>query len=247
MDKLIEKFEKVKDSKDPDEINDFLIEFGSNPKKEHLFIVDYFIENYNPVIYRQIKLNLIYFIGQVGIEQSLNDKYLDFLIKEYYSSDRWVRSEIISTLYKIANHTTFSENIFDILKYAILDDYLPISLNAMKVLLLYENIPNETFKKIFKLFQTPDSTLQEQISKVLQKFIKNEYHLFELLNESENYRILTKKSFRFLLITFFNSAMSLSNLESFRELIENSEWEINNRKIILNEIDTYQKLLLRTA
>ncbi|MFX1340258.1 MAG: hypothetical protein ACFFDK_16735 [Promethearchaeota archaeon] len=247
MDELTEKFEKIKKSKDPDEINDFLIDIGNNPKSEHLIIIEYFIENYDSVLYSQIKLNLIYILGQIGLNQSLNNKYLDFLIEEYFSSDRWIRNEILSALYKIANRTKLSKKVFDILKYAILDDYLPISINATKALLLYENIPNDTFKKIFRLLQTQDVSLQDQISNVLKKFIKNEYHLYELLNDSENYRIFTKKAFRFLLLTFFNSAMSLSNLESFRKLIESSKWDINNKKIFINEIDTYQKILLRNT
>jgi hypothetical protein len=39
--------------------------------------------------------------------------------------------------------------------------------------------------------------------------------------------------------------MSLSNLESFRDLLENSEWEIDYKEMFFNEIDTYEKLLLR--
>lgn len=244
--KMTQKFKEIKNSKDPDKINDILIELGNNPREEHLLIIEYFIKNYDPMIYNQIKLNLIYLIGQIGIKQSLNDKYLDFLIKEFYSSDRWTRNEILSSLNKIANHTKLSEKVFNILKYAILDDYLPISINAMKAIKLFENIPDDTFKKIFRLLQTSDLTLQDQISKVLKKFIKSEDHLFGLLNDSENYMIFTKKAFRFLLLTFFDSAMSLSNLESFRELLERSEWEINHKKMFLNEIDTYQKLLLRS-
>ena len=245
MSNLTERFEEIKDSKDPDIINDFLIELGRYPKKEHLAIIDYFIENYDPVRFSQIKLNLIFNIGEIGIEQSLDNKYIDFLIDEYYSSDRWVRNEILSTLNKIANHTKFPVQIFEILKYAILDDYLPISINAMKAIMHYENIADDSFKKIFKLLRTSDLKLQDQISNVLKKFIKNEYRLFELLTDSDNYKSFNKKALRSLLIIYFDSAMSLSNLESFRKLLENSEWEIDYKEMFFNEIDTYEKLLLR--
>ncbi len=246
MGKLIEKFEKIKASKDSDEINTFLIELGNNPKKEYLAIIDYFVENYNPEIFSQIKLNLIYTLGQIGMEQSLDDKYLNFLIEHYYSSDRWVRNEILSAINKIANHIQLSEEIFNMLEYALLDEYLPISINALKAMLLYETIPINTFKKFFKLLQNPDVALQDLISSVLKKFIRNEEHLYELLNAAEIYQMFTKKAFRFLLLTFFNSAMSVSKLESFRELFESSEWENEYKVMFLNEIDIYQKLLLKS-
>ena len=245
MDNLTKKFEEIKDSKDPDVINDFLIELGKYPKKDHLSILDYFIENYDPVIFNQIKLNVIFNIGEIGIEQSLDNKYIDFLIEEYYSSDRWVRNEILSTLNKIANHTKLPVQIFETLKYAMLDDYLPISINAMKVIMHYENIADDSFKKIFNLLRTSDLKLQDQISNVLKKFIKNESRLFELLTDCNNYKSFNKKALRSLLIIYFNSAMSLSNLESFRKLLENSEWEIDYKEMFFNEIDTYEKLLLR--
>ena len=246
MGKLTEKFEKIKTSKDSDEINDFLIELGNNPKQEYLVMIDYFMENYNPEIFSQIKLNLIYTLGQIGMQQSLDNKYLDFLIEHYYSSDRWVRNEILSAINKIANHIQLSKEIFSILEYAIIDEYLPISMNALKAILLYETIPINTFKKLFKVLQNPDVKLQDHISNVLKKFVKNEEHLYELLNVAGNYQIFTKKTFRFLLLIYFNSAMSLNNLESFRESIESSEWENEYKVMFLNELDTYQKLLLKS-
>ena len=138
------------------------------------------------------------------------------------------------------------DKILAILKYAIIDEYLPIALSAMKTIIYYESIPDQLFKYIFKALQTSDLKLNDQISIVLQKFIKNASHLFELLNYSQNYIMFNKKAFRSLLLAFFNSALSLSNLESFRELLENSEWEFNYKEMCLREIDTYQKLLLRS-
>ena len=245
MKKLTEKFENIKKSKDPEEINDFLIELGNNPAAEYLSILDFFIEDFNPEIFNQIKLNLIFNIGEIGKLQGLDNKYLDFLIKEYYSSDRWIRNEIICTLSKIASQIKLPEKFLEILKYAIIDDYLPIAINAMKTLIYYDDIPNELFKNLFKVLQTSDSDLNDQISKVLLKFIHNENRLFELLNASENYKILNKKAIRALLIIFFSSAISMENLDLFKDLLTKSEWESKYKKAFFNEIEVYEKLLLR--
>ena len=245
MKKLTEKFENIKKSKDPEEINDFLIELGNNPAAEYLSILDFFIEDFNPEIFKQIKLNLIFNIGEIGKLQGLDNKYLDFLIKEYYSSDRWIRNEIICTLSKIASQIKLPEKFLEILKYAIIDDYLPIAINAMKTLIYYDDIPNELFKNLFKVLQTSDSDLNDQISKVLLKFIHNENRLFELLNASENYKILNKKAIRALLIIFFSSAISMENLDLFKDLLTKSEWESKYKKAFFNEIEVYEKLLLR--
>lgn len=245
MKKFTEKFENIKKSKDPEEINDFLIELGNNPAAEYLSILDFFIEDFNPEIFKQIKLNLIFNIGEIGKLQGLDNKYLDFLIKEYYSSDRWIRNEIICTLSKIASQIKLPEKFLEILKYAIIDDYLPIAINAMKTLIYYDDIPNELFKNLFKVLQTSDSDLNDQISKVLLKFIHNENRLFELLNASENYKILNKKAIRALLIIFFSSAISMENLDLFKDLLTKSEWESKYKKAFFNEIEVYEKLLLR--
>ncbi len=245
MKKFTEKFENIKKSKDPEEINDFLIELGNNPAAEYLSILDFFIEDFNPEIFNQIKLNLIFNIGEIGKLQGLDNKYLDFLIKEYYSSDRWIRNEIICTLSKIASQIKLPEKFLEILKYAIIDDYLPIAINAMKTLIYYDDIPNELFKNLFKVLQTSDSDLNDQISKVLLKFIHNENRLFELLNASENYKILNKKAIRALLIIFFSSAISMENLDLFKDLLTKSEWESKYKKAFFNEIEVYEKLLLR--
>ena len=245
MKKFTEKFENIKKSKDPEEINDFLIELGNNPAAEYLSILDFFIEDFNPEIFNQIKLNLIFNIGEIGKSQGLDNKYLDFLIKEYYSSDRWIRNEIICTLSKIASQIKLPEKFLEILKYAIIDDYLPIAINAMKTLIYYDDIPNELFKNLFKVLQTSDSDLNDQISKLLLKFIHNENRLFELLNASENYKILNKKAIRALLIIFFSSAISMENLDLFKDLLTKSEWESKYKKAFFNEIEVYEKLLLR--
>jgi len=82
----------------------------------------------------------------------------------------------------------------------------------------------------------------ELSTNILRKSIKNENTLVDLLNSFENYKILNKKGIRSILLIYFNS---LDSLESFRKLILKSKWDISYKEMFLNEIDDYQRLLLK--
>lgn len=245
MDDLIKKFEKVKESRDSEEINDFLIDLGRDPKREYLKILDFFIEKPNRELFNKIKLNIIYILGELGSVIEIDKKHYDFLIEEYFISDRWIRNEILSAFNKIGNKMKSPQKLLNILKYAIIDDYLPIAINGMKTLLHFENISDDLFENLFKALKIQDSELMDQTSKVINKFIISEAVLFDKLTTLHNYRNFDKKSIRLLLILFFNSIIKLHNLESFRELVKNSEWESKDKENFLTEIDVYEKLLLK--
>ena len=245
MEEIIKNFENIKNSKDSDIINDFLVNIGRDPKREYLSILDFFIDSHDLEVFNKIKINLIYILGELGAFTIIDDKYINFLIGEYFISDRWIRNEIVSAFSKIGNRTKLPKRILDILKYAIIDDYLPIVINGMKSLLYFDNIPDDLLRNLFRTLKIQDSELNKELSKVIKKFFINEILLFEKLSVLDNYKNFDKKSIRSLIIIFFNSVISLKNLESFRDLIKRSEWENRYKEMFLDEINVYEKLLLR--
>ena len=66
--------------------------------------------------------------------------------------------------------------------------------------------------------------------------------LFNLLNTLDNYKILKSRAVRSLLLIQFKSIM---NLESFREMILNSKWDEDYKKIYLDEIDTFERIFVK--
>ena len=245
MEEITKTFENIKNSKDSDIINDFLVNIGRDPKREYLSILDFFIDNHDLEVFNKIKINLIYILGELGAFTIIDDKYINFLIGEYFISDRWIRNEIVSAFSKIGNRTKLPKRILDILKYAIIDDYLPIVINGMKSLLYFDNIADDLLRNLFRTLKSQDSELNKELSKVMKKFFINEILLFEKLSVLDNYKNFDKKSIRSLIIIFFNSVISLKNLESFRDLIKRSEWENRYKEMFLDEINVYEKLLLK--
>ena len=102
MENLEKEFKKIKDSDNSDEINDFLIKIGKDPQLAFISFLNHFIEHPKKVFYENIKMNLIYDLGQIGRIIDLEDSYIDYLINEYYKSDRWIRNEIILVFNKIS-------------------------------------------------------------------------------------------------------------------------------------------------
>ena len=102
MENLEKKFEKIKISDNLDEINDFLTEISKFARIGALEYLNYFIKNKTSEVYNHIKINLIYALGEVGKIMKLDNIHIDFLISEYYRSDRWIRNEIILAFNKIA-------------------------------------------------------------------------------------------------------------------------------------------------
>jgi hypothetical protein len=236
-----EKFNRVKNSKDPEEIDDFLIEIGRNPQLNYLSFIEYFIENCDPPLFHKIKLNLIYALGEVAKLKQIPDKFTSFLIREYNGSDRWVRGEVIKTFEKLSYHTVLDESVIKLLGIASNEDYLPISINALHILSKrIPSIPRTILRNILNAFNSSNSDLRELASEVLTKIVKNEEELFEALLHNNNYKILKKNAIRSLLVIYFKSR---SSIESFRQKIIESKIESLHKDIILSEIKTYKSIL----
>jgi len=240
MELINKSFEKIKKTRKPEEINNFLHKLSKKPIEEYLIFLDFFIKNLEKQIFDKIKLNLIFLLGEIGKSTPLQQDYIEFIFNSYYVSDRWIRNEIIQTIDKISTQSKLSEKIIELIGYAINDEYPPIRSNALKVLLKLEELPN--VKNIFQVLNSKDSEIVENGLEVLIKFIPNSARLFDSLNSSNNYKILKIKAIRTVLLICFNS---LIYLESLRDMILKSSWESNYKEIYLKEIDTYERILLK--
>ena len=238
---LEEQFNRVINSKDPEEIDDFLIEIGRNPQIKYLTFIEYFIENCDKSLFQKIKLNLIYALGEIGKLKTIPDKYTRFLIREYNGSDRWVRGEVIKTFEKLSSNTILDDSVIKLLGIASNEDYLPNSINALNILSKrIRNIPRTILRNIFNVINSSDSDLRESASGVLTKIVRNEEELFESLLQNDNYKILKKNAIRSLLVIYLKSIFSI---ESFRQKIIESKIESLHKDIILDEIKTYKSIL----
>ncbi len=237
-----ELFEKAIKSNDTEEILDFLMVLNKSIKKEYLPFIRFFMDNLDDHILEKVKLNLIHLMGELGKEIPLTNTYMDFLRNNYFTSDRWVRNEIIIALNKIATQEKLSTNIFEVLRYAIHDDYISIKMNALKLLLTFDALPDFVIINILRALKRFDLEIIEPITNVLQKFVQNEKHLFDLLNADDNYKTLSKKTFRTIIIACFDSVMVV---ESFREIISKSKWDDEIKESFLSEIETFERILLK--
>ena len=238
---LEEKFNRVKNSKDPEELDDFLIEMGRYPQVKYLSFIEYFIENCDPPLFHKIKLNLIYALGEIGKLKQIPDKFISFLIREYNGSDRWIRGEVIKSFEKLSSNTILDDSVIKLLGMASNEEYLPISINALNILSRrIRNIPRTILRNILNAFNSSNSDLRELASEVLTKIVKNEEELFEALLHNNNYKILKKNAIRSLLVIYFKSR---SSIESFRQKIIESKIESLHKDIILSEIKTYKSIL----
>lgn len=238
---LEEKFNRVKKSKNSEEIDDFLIEIGRNPQINYLSFIEYFIENCDPPLFHKIKLNLIYALGEVGKLEKIPVKFSKFLISEYNESDRWVRGEVIKTFEKLSSNTILDGSVIKLLGMASNEEYLPISINALHILSKrMVRAPKSILRNILNAFNSSNSDLRELASEVLIKIVKNEEELFEALLHNNNYKILKKNAIRSLLVIYFKSR---SSIESFRQKIIESKIESLHKDIILSEIKTYKSIL----
>ena len=239
MELLKNNFEELKD---PEEINGFLIKLSKNPIKEDLKYLKHFIDNLDAPIFEKIKLNLIFLLGEIGKSIPLEDIYLKFLLEAYYTSDRWIRNEIIQAIGKISKKTEIKDNVIKLIGYAVNDDYTPIKVNALKTLLDFGDLPLFIRRNVFQALNSKDSELEAFCVKVLDKFLPDFNQLFDSLNYSENYKILKPKAIVALMLVYFESPL---NLESFRQKVSASSWDEDHKEIYLKEIDMYEKILLK--
>ena len=235
-------FDDIKDSNNPDIINDFIIKLSENPKEEHLQYLKYLIDNLDTQILDKITLNLIYMLGELGNLTSLGETYLNFIHETYLHSDRWVRNEIIQAINKISKKSHLNEKIILLIGSALNDDYAPIKINTLKVLLNLKQVPDFIFTNIFYVLNSKDSEVLEGCRRVLETIHLETHKLFDLLNNLDNYKILKLRAIRSLLLIQFKSII---NLESFREIIGSSKWDNSFKENYLKEIDTFQRILIK--
>jgi len=244
MKKIIQ---NIIESKNPDEINEWLIEIGKQPEEIKISEIKQVIKKKSAEsIFPKILLNLAWILGEISDKAPLDDDLIELLIEKFYKSDRWVRNEIIKTFQKFSNNYSnqefFMESILNLLGNAIFDDYQPIALNSLKALLNYSDLPSQIIAKIFKLLKKEDKEISNQAVLILRKFINSEESLVEFLNEHQIYIDLNPKAIRNILLGWFQNII---RLESFRDAILNAKWQKDKKDLFLKEIDVYQKILIR--
>lgn len=242
MELLNNNFEEIKRVNDPDIINDFLIKLSKDPNKDYLIYINYLLNNLEAQILNKVKLNIIFLIGEIGGLTNLNDRFLIFLIETYYISDRWIRNEIIQAIEKISTNSDITEKVIELVGNAVNDDYSPIRVNALRVILNLKEFPSGLRRNIFQTLNLKDSELERYCIQILDKFLPDFNQLTNSLNNSDNYKILKPYTIRILLLVYFRSPL---NLESFRQKISNSNWENEYKEIYLKEIGTYERILLK--
>jgi hypothetical protein len=242
MERIKFKFEEIKSSCIPEQINDFLVELSNDPISEYLDYIDYFIENLDPQIFKRIKINIFFLLGEIGTIISLPDKYLSLMEKEYYLSDRWLRNEIIQAIQKVSKNKDLNEETIELISNALNDEYTIIVLNTLKLLLNFKILPDKILKSFIRLMNSRDSELLDACRRVFEKYPQYPEKIFHILSSDNNYKFLKPRGIRSLILIQIGS---IFNIESFRELVINSKWEKNYIDIFLKELDTFEKILLK--
>lgn len=233
---------KIRNTTNPQEINNILIELSKKPNVKLLAIIDYLLDSLPIPMLEKVKMNLIFLLGGIGNISILNQKYLNFLIENYYNSDRWVRNEIIQAFLQILQYHEYNNEILEILNYALNEDYTPIKRSALNVLMLFKRLPKIELKTLLRVLDTDNSEIVEKGIIILKKFIQNRNDLFGLLNTSKNYTILSKSIIRILIIAYFDSK---DELELFKENIKSSEWEDKYKVLCNTEITSFQNIFMK--
>lgn len=242
MDEIEKIIIKIRNATNPQEINNILIELIKKPNIKLLAIIDYLLDSLPITILEKVKLNLIFLLGEIGNISVLNQKYLNFLIESYYNSDRWVRNEIIQAFLQILQYNEYNNEILEILKYALNEDYTPIKKGALNALMLCKVLPKIELKTLLKVLDTDNSEIVEKGILILKKYVQNGNDLFGRLDTSKNYTILSKSIIRTLIIAYFDSK---DELESFRENINSSEWEDKYKVLCNTEITSFQNIFMK--
>ncbi|MFX1501931.1 MAG: hypothetical protein ACFFDH_13285 [Promethearchaeota archaeon] len=240
MEDIKKVLEKIED--DPEAINDFLIKLIKNPYPEHLKSLKPFIDNLEPKVFNKVKMNYVFLLGEIGKKNPLEKHHLSFLMDIYYTSDRWIRNEIIQAIVKISQKSEISDDIIKLVIKAVNDDYSLIKSNALQVILNLKKFPPNMSGNIFRILNSKEKELELLCIQILEKFIPDYTQLIKLLSYSENYKILKPFAIRTLLLVYLRSVY---NIESFREKISNSDWEMEYKEIYIKEINTFEKVILK--
>ena len=235
-------FDKIKNSSNPDLINDFLIKLSESPMNEYLEYLDYFLKRFDTQTFNRVKLNIFFLIGEIGNLTSVPDDYLTLMVEEYYKSDRWIRNEIIQTISKISKKSELNEKTVELLSTALIDEYIPIKISTLKLLLNFKNLPDNFLTNLIRIMNSDDSEILEGCRRIFERFPQQSERIFRMLNINENYKNLKSRGIRSLLLIQFKSIM---NVESFRGMIVTSKWDEISREKYLKELDTFERILLK--
>ena len=182
-------------------INEFLIEASKVPHLKTLIDIDYLITNSHDSLLNHFAMNLIYLLGEISKNHFLSENYIEFLIKTYFKSDRWIRSEILLTFSKSIRIDDLSKKIIDPIEFALTDDYDPIKINALTIICNTTNIPERFLSKIIKNLESKNSNIVEKAIKALEKHIKSTKVLCEILLKDNTINLYDKRILRRLLLS----------------------------------------------
>ena len=227
---------------DYNSINDFLIEISRTPNEKDLIYIDALIDARELEHGKDYILNLVYYLGELGTNFILDDKYITFLKSVYFQSDRWVRNEILTAISKCADKKELREDILAIIRNAITDDYLPIKLNALKVINQIETLPEDILIRIILCLRSSNSEVISYSSHIIKNNIKSNQILINLLEKSiEESPKVNLTLIRNVLTNLFESVIKL---ETFREDLSESELSEDFKQKFFNEIQIMQRILL---
>jgi len=243
---LDEILKSIKKEKNPEKINDVLLTLGQDASSDHLQVIDFLISSFNSSFLEKVKINIIYLLGNIGQKEKLPKKYIDYLNDSYFNSDRWIRNEIIQALDKISDMNPISDQNMSLFQVSLKEDYDLIRISALNFISNLKEINNELLKDIILLLEDNNSRIGELTSKIINEHVKEEKALFDILNEAEFRKKLNKRMIRKLLVIIFDNPLKFGSLNSFKLLVENAKWEKEVKEMILNEIDIYIKIFLKT-
>jgi len=221
-------------------INEFLIEASKTPHLKNLIDIDYLIASSQDSLLHHFAINLIFLLGEIGKNHFLSQEYIKFLIETYFKSDRWIRNEIILTFSKSIRIDDLFKKILDVIEFALVDDYEPIKISALKVIDLTKKIPERIFPKIIKNLESKNPKIVQKSVKVLKKHIESTDVLYEILLKNNTINLYSKQILRSLLLAFFNE---VHLVEEFREKIMKSDLDLAKKESLISEIKTYQRIL----
>ncbi|MHA1191314.1 MAG: hypothetical protein ACTSP9_03340 [Promethearchaeota archaeon] len=240
-DKNLELFVK---SENYDDINEFLIEASKTPNLKNLIDIDYLITNSQDSFLYHFTINLVFLLGEIGKNHFLSDNYINFLIKTYFKSDRWIRNEILLAFSKSIRIDELFKNILDVIEFALVDDYDPITISALTIVHYTKKIPERFFPKIIKNIESKNPKIVQKSIKALKKHMKSTNVLYEILLKENTINLYSKQILRSLLLTFFKE---VNLVEEFKEKIMNSDLDLAKKESLISEIKTYQRILQQRA
>ena len=214
-------------------INDTIIEFSKEPKDFHFEIVDFLLNKLDKEDLPKININLIYLLGELGKIKKLEQKYYQYLYKTYFSSDRWIRSEILKVLEKNIEIVKSNDDFIELLASALSEDYEMNNDIALKIINQLDLFPISLFKNFLTLLNKEQSELKENIDTILVKHLNDESLIFNTLNQKNYYQILKPNGLRLILQSFIPS---INKIASLQKLIQNSDWNFEIKSMYLDEI-----------